>query len=174
MHTTRTRNALAEPGTSSFFFSAHSAPGYSPRRRPSQVKGGACVRTQRRAECEGGPNGPHILGRSISRGFPEQLLRSRVLGRRLPAFAIPPPIPGQKRLLLLLLLMLLLLSYGTLIIANTVHARPSRTGSPARVACPMQAEHTHGCLRDNARSSPRANQPHAILPHRWLYSQRLA
>lgn len=73
-----------------------------------------------------------------------------------------PPIPGQKRLLLLL--MLLLLSYGTLIIANTVHARPSRTGSPARVACPMQAEHTHGCVRDNARSSPRANQPHAI-PH---------
>lgn len=24
----------------------------------------------------------------------------------------------------------------------------------ARVACPMQAEHTHGCLRDNARSTP--------------------
>lgn len=72
----------------------------------------------------------------------------------LPAFAIQPHSPDRSGFCCLL--MLLILPQGNSIIANTVHARPSRTGSPngACVACPMQADYTHGCLRDNARIPP--------------------
>lgn len=91
------------------------------------------------AECEGGPNGPPILGRSISRGFPEQLLR-RVLGRRLPAFAIPP-IPGQRRLLSSLLL--LGVNIGLLLVL-CMRARQEQAGRTA-----------HCVLPDAGRTQPR-------------------
>lgn len=124
------------------------------------------------------------LGRSISRGFPEQLLR-RVLERRLPPprFRPIPQSPGRNGILLLLLLLqllsllllllLLLLSQAYSLrycLLDHVHARPSRIGSPDGALC--------GGLPDEGRTPTDAsaitlaapllaNQPR-VFSHRWL------